>query len=648
MNIRASLVFSVVCLAVHGSCARADHPPSGPFIVDAYTVALYHFDEGEGDATHDATGDRALSLRAHKKALWGQRDGFGSTARFVRSADDANILIGPCNDNKLQLRTCNEEWTVEAWIKHTGPYGEDIGNTYANICGSDEEGFSLPEGMRGGWHFALRTSRVAEGIAPSARFIGSLGRPHADVNEISPFSKPEADTGVRPATIHDREWHHVAWQFRYADQLHSLFIDGKLVWQMTVPGGRAVINDSPGCDIPFHVGGFLHSQDPPFYLRTGNFEGEIDEIRISSVQRYPVGKPPPVADGAPGEAREPRIVTRSLPLAFVGLQYDYRLTAEHLDPQRQWSIRGELPPGITFDPSSGAFTGYPDTVGRTTLEVEVGDASRRSARTELVLQAAPRILTRIHPDRYTVAMWDWQGPNGKVIRELTGDKNLALTWTNMGGDRRLSRPGWGVYPFFSGGGEHGFVGPTHNDKVDLRTCKEDWTVEVWVRRGGPMNHYGKKYDYGHICGTYDNTKRGVWEFYLSDHNSPDGSMAPGVHFFGAGAEQALENLHPWKRPEGIVGEHTDAGIRDTEWHHVAWQYDRSEDLHQLFLDATLIWEMRSPDGRKLVNNRHHDAQFSICTRLKGYARYGGAFNWRGFGNFFGQIGEIRISNVRRY
>ena len=73
-----------------------------------------------------------------------------------------------------------------------------------------------------------------------------------------------------------------------------------------------------------------------------------------------------------------------------------------------------------------------------------------------------------------------------------------------------------------------------------------------------------------------------------------------------------------------------------------------KDLHELYLDGRLIWKMNSPDGRKLVNNREHDAQFSVSTRLTGYSRYGGAFNYLGDGNFFGQIGEIRISNIRRY
>ena len=108
------------------------------------------------------------------------------------------------------------------------------------------------------------------------------------------------------------------------------------------------------------------------------------------------------------------------------------------------------------------------------------------------------------------------------------------------------------------------------------------------------------------------------------------------------------DLHPWKRPKGIVGAPNDAGIRDTEWHHVAWQYNYAQDQHELFLDGQPVWRMKSPDGRKLINNRRHEAQFSVSTRLTGYSRYGGSFNFLGFGNFFGQIGEIRISNKRRY
>jgi len=349
-----------------------------------------------------------------------------------------------------------------------------------------------------------------------------------------------------------------------------------------------------------------------------------------------------------------RMVTGSLPVAFAGHEYDHQLQSEHMSAPAHWRIlSGRLPQGITLDKRTGRLGGTAHAVASTTLRVQVKDAHGQSDEAGLSLKVVPGKLRKIKPDKHTVALWDWQGPSGKLIPDRMGDELLTLTWVNMTGDQRQPRSGWGLYPNLIGGGEIGFVGPQHNDKVDLRTCTREWTVEAWIRRGGRFSRYsgrmgGRHFDFGHICGTYDNSKRGVWELYLSDHDSPDGSMAPGVHFLGAAPDQALKDLHPWKRPKGIVGDPADASIRDTEWHHVAWQFSYPEDLHQLFLDGKLIWQMKTPDGRKLVNNRRHEAQFSIGSRLTGYARYGGAFNWLGRGNFFGQIGEIRISSVRRY
>ena len=120
-----------------------------PFRPDPHTVALYHFDEGSGNHAHDAMGDPKLTLQAYEQALWGKRAGFGTTARFDRHND--HLLIGPTNNDKLHLRTCVKEWTVEAWVRYTGPGGKDranstaVGNgyTFANICGTDEEGAGL-------------------------------------------------------------------------------------------------------------------------------------------------------------------------------------------------------------------------------------------------------------------------------------------------------------------------------------------------------------------------------------------------------------------------------------------------------------------------------------------------------------------------
>ena len=724
---------------------------------DEHTVALYHFDEGEGNEAHDACGDPDLTLRA-PRALWGLRDGSGATAMFTRRADDANVFVGPADNDKLHLRGCPAEWTVEAWVRYTGPGGQDSGNTYANICGTDDEGFGLPIGTRGGWHIALhnivpgdrgfrgthprdgRPRTVQEGLSPVARFIGA----NDDTSGIlMPYSQGIGWTSADPPAIRDSGWHHVAWQFRYLDQTHFFFIDGGLVRkvQLPLPGeiqGR-VVNDARDVAVPFTVGGFIHSQDPPFHLEVGSFEGEIDELRLSSIMRYPVadhlaivrqelptgglGVPysmqltADAADGglrwelvdgdmAPGltlgsggmvegspaalsegrgltiratdgagqvdehtfelEVRPGKVVTESLPPAFVGAEYRAAIAADHMGEPVRWEVVGELPQGIQLDPGSGELSGEPASAGKAAFRVEATGASGVNCGANLTLNVLSAGLRVIGPDDDTVVLYDWQGPDGRLIRDVMGDDELSLTWTNMGGDRRLSWPGReGRFPRDNGHGEHGFVGPQHNDKLDLRTCTGEWTVESWVRRGGPIQAGGvtvdethQPFDYGHICGTYDTTETGVWELYLSDHDSPDGSMAPGAHFLGADPESALMDLHPWKRPEGIVGDAADAAIRDVEWHHVAWQYCYSEDLHELFLDGRLIWRLQSPDGRRLVNDRRHDAQFSVISRLNGYARLGALdadgrvdvdrFNWLGWGNFHGQVGEIRISRVRRY
>ena len=757
-----------LALAAGAAQGGAESDWTRPFTPDEHTVVLYHFDEGRGNETLDACGDPELTLRSRETALWGSRPGFGTTARFDRR--DACIRIGPVNNDKLQLRTCPEEWTVEMWVRYTGPGGKDHwktftgrepleGYTYANLCGTDDEGFSLPHGYRHGWSFSLHTTRwstprgkvtLKDGILPGARFLGyHRGRdPRNDAGGFFPWTQYGWIDRER-AHIRDTDWHHVVWQFRFRDQTGFLYVDGRMVRKVSLPPPDephrfGIINDAPTSGIPFMVGGIPHSDDPPthFSPALGNLEGEIDELRISNIMRYPVAdklaiirqKLPDAGlkipyqvqlgtdapngnvtwkivkgdlpegllldekDGAihgiPQEAvadrkvtlragdeagqtdshtftitvERGRLLTESLPPAFESSMYFAPLKTKHMTQPLRWEIAsGTLPPGLKLEPRTGLLTGAPVKARRSPLSVRVTDANGLSDRVELLLRVLPEKLRAIGADQNTVVLYDWQGPGGRLFEErISRDKALTLTYTNMGGDRRYSWPGReGRFPQETGHGEHGYanigkdwgVYPQARDRfeadprLDLKTCDKEWTVEAWVRRGGAYEAFGsdkikRKFEYGHICGTYDNTKNGVWELYLSSIDSPDGSMAPGVQF--QSADYIWKNLDPWKRPEGIAADQPEVGFNDTEWHHVAWQYNYEEDLHQLFVDGKLIWRMRNPDNRKLVNDRKHKSQFSVFTRLGGYAKYGGKFNFLGFGNFFGQIGEIRISNVRRY
>jgi len=576
---------------------------------------------------------------------------------------------------------------------------------------------------------------------PGARFFGShKGKdPNNDVGGAFWPGYGHGWIGKDWGRVYDTGWHHVAWQFRYRDQTGYMFVDGKMTRKVPLPApGRAptriIENNARRCDIPFQVGGFLRPTNrsnwkpSDFGMTMYNLEGEIDELRISKVMRFPVAdklaiirqKLPDAGlktpykvqlgtDAATGNVtwkmmypnsmpkgllldetgvihgipEEPvqgrtmtilaedqagatdkhtfsltvergRLVTESLPPAFNGTEYHTELKSRHMAAPLRWEVvSGSLLRGLTLNEETGVIAGPPSRVGATKLSIQVTGANGTKDRRDLVLRVLSDKLRVIGADKYTVALYDWQGPSGRLIEErISGDEAATLTYTNMGADRRYGWRGRVVrFPQEAGHGEHGYASlGKATPRLDMKTCPKEWTVEAWVRRGGPYQGFGdiplKKFDYGHVCGTYDKSQRGVWELYLSEIDSPDGTMAPGVHF--QSADYTWQDLHPWKRPQGIVAEQSEAGISDTEWHHIAWQYNCAQDLHQLFLDSKLIWQMKNPDGRKLVNNRTHDAQFSVFSRLGGNVKHGGDFNYLGFGNFFGQIGEIRISNVRRY
>ena len=251
--------------------------PLGQFEPDEHTVVLYHFDEGEGNETSDACGDHQLTLRAHRRSQWGSHAGCGASARFGRRADDADLLVGPTNNDKLHLRPCTSAWTIEAWVRYAGAGGLEDGSTYVNICGTEDEGLGLPIGMRGGWNFSLhsftRPGTLQDGLVPAARFMGSpRGKdPNHDTSGLLlQNARAGGWTSADPPRIRDNEWHHVAWQFRYLDQTHFFFLDGQLIRRVQLPLPNdtqgLVVNDAENVGVPFVVGGFLHTQDLPIHF----------------------------------------------------------------------------------------------------------------------------------------------------------------------------------------------------------------------------------------------------------------------------------------------------------------------------------------------------------------------------------------------
>ena len=165
--------------------------------------------------------------------------------------------------------------------------------------------------------------------------MGWVGRdPNHDTSSSlgpsAPFGWLDEDRG----RFRDTGWHHVAWQFRYRDQMNYLLVDGKLVRRVQLPApghasNRIIVNDAERCDIPFCVGGVPHSRDPVMVagLEMGNMDGEIDELRISSVMRYPV-------------TDRLTVIRQKPPEAGLGIPYEVRLGAEAAAGRVSWEMTG--------------------------------------------------------------------------------------------------------------------------------------------------------------------------------------------------------------------------------------------------------------------------------------------------------------------
>ena len=361
----------------------------------------------------------------------------------------------------------------------------------------------------------------------------------------------------------------------------------------------------------------------------------------------------------------------SLPPAFGGRPYNAALTSGSLAvPVRMRLVAepgSEPPPWLALEqpePEHGGAAAWclrgtpPDTSTATSARIvlEVAHSAGESAdRLSLTLRILPRRLRELDADSHTLVLWDWQGQDGKMIADKArADPALTLSWVNMAGDTREHLPAWGGrYPWEPGGGEWGYTTSGESGPVaDLRQCTDAWCVEAWFRVGDDqiaIDRYGRVFDFGHICGSFDSAEQGVWELCLSARNAPGGALtlAPAVTF--QSSQHRWEQLGPWSYPDGRRAPEASCAVTDTEWHHVAWQYEYATDAHELLLDGTLIWRLACPDGRPLVNDREgHGQQFSVSTRPNGYSRYGGAFNFLGFGHWFGHVGDIRISDARRY
>jgi len=119
--------------------------------------------------------------------------------------------------------------------------------------------------------------------------------------------------------------------------------------------------------------------------RLGKLSGTAAAVTISQPQAEEGRK-----EGAPGDLA---ISTTALPDAMVGVAYRAELVAAGGTSPFQWSIGGQLPPGLRLDALAGIIVGTPTDTGRHDLRLSVTDARGRTATRALRMIMGPPSFT---------------------------------------------------------------------------------------------------------------------------------------------------------------------------------------------------------------------------------------------------------------
>ena len=213
-----------------GKCAY----PAG---MDEHTVGYWKFEEGSGNVARDLSGngnDGVLTNMDNNDWVEGS---FGKALEFDGTGEE---YIDCGNDESLDIT----EITVSAWINAKEWKGS------------------------GKWNYIV--NKEHDGTTPSWFLDNDQGQlrfqVYVDGNSYSTSSS------LPPLN----EWHHVAGT--YDSETVRLYLDGTEVSSNPVPSGPMQTNDAP-----LLIGASSH----PVCYGERNFNGTIDEVRISTITRTP-------------------------------------------------------------------------------------------------------------------------------------------------------------------------------------------------------------------------------------------------------------------------------------------------------------------------------------------------------------------------
>lgn len=215
-------------------------PQTGEFVLDKYTVGLWHFNEGRSEFAFDATGNGNDGVISNGKWVDGL---FSKCISLTQGSDGIEIIE---ENYKLSPK---HAVTVEAWFN----FSEHQSGSFPNILGKPtrEEG-----DMSSSYTFWIVNHRhesyplfsINFGVTPENNNLQSI--------DSRTYWKKLIGN-----------WHHIAGT--YNGKKIKIFIDGELKAEKEVSGKLASRNDI------LYIGNIMGQ----------NYNGLIDELRISKVAR---------------------------------------------------------------------------------------------------------------------------------------------------------------------------------------------------------------------------------------------------------------------------------------------------------------------------------------------------------------------------
>ncbi len=224
--------------------------PSAPFTPDANTVALYHLDENSGTKINDASGNANHGTSYGPNYVTGK---FSKALRFDGYDDYCKIL----SSSSFKTINSNSQLTIDVWINinqypSAGKEGGILSKWGAGGPEDDEWLLNLDSNGKIRFHVNSSTSSVG----PSTQLY------------TNPISK-----GV---------FHLISAVWNGRTKEAAIYVDGNRVAYTS-----NAVGTMPATSEPIDIG-----SDWVWY-RDGAYNGVIDEIRISNIDRYLNSAPTP-------------------------------------------------------------------------------------------------------------------------------------------------------------------------------------------------------------------------------------------------------------------------------------------------------------------------------------------------------------------